>query len=48
MATHPIPQWNNLGLLPPVNPKNPTGTDPDRSPYLASELDAEANAYLTS
>lgn len=31
--TVPIPAWNALGLLPPVNEAQPTASDASRSPY---------------
>ena len=37
MTTVPIPAWNAHGVLPPVNPDDPTG--PDRSPYAVSLTD---------
>lgn len=37
MTTVPIPAWNAVGLLPPINQANPTS--PERSPYRVSILD---------
>ena len=35
--TVPIPSWNSLGVLPPVNSADPTSSD--RSPYCVSLID---------
>lgn len=37
MTTVSIPAWNELGLLPPIDPELPT--NPQRSPYLVTLLD---------
>ena len=37
MATVPIPPWTSRGVLPSIDPGDPTGGD--RSPYPASLLD---------
>lgn len=37
MTTVAIPQWNTLGLLPPIDPVNPTSAE--RSPYPMALLD---------
>ncbi len=37
MTTVTIPEWNTKGLLPPINPVQPTGAE--RSPYSVSLLD---------
>lgn len=37
MTTVAIPQWNTLGLLPPIDPVDPTSAE--RSPYLVTLLD---------
>lgn len=37
MTTVTIPDWNTNGLIPPINPVQPTGAE--RSPYLVSLLD---------
>lgn len=37
MTTVAIPQWNTLGLLPPIDPVNPTSAE--RSPYPVALLD---------
>jgi len=37
MAAVSIPMWNHQGVLPPMNPANPTS--PERSPYQASLTD---------
>ncbi|MFV0443409.1 MAG: DUF6932 family protein [Planctomycetaceae bacterium] len=37
MDSNSIPLWTPTGVLPPVNPDDPTG--PDRSPYKVSVID---------
>lgn len=32
-----IPDWNSVGVIPPIDPVDPTG--PERSPYLVSLVD---------
>ena len=38
-----IPEWNTVGLLPPINQANPIS--PERSPYNVALLDA-INSHL--
>lgn len=41
-----IPQWNNVGILPPIRPGQ-EGNSPDRSPYRVP-LSAIVNRFATS